>query len=39
MATDENVDTLLSFIDGQLSRDEALQLLRVGSSLMCIQAA
>ncbi|KAH5578003.1 hypothetical protein HBI26_135220 [Parastagonospora nodorum] len=32
MATDENVDTLLSFIDGQLSRDEALQLLKISDN-------
>jgi hypothetical protein len=33
MATDEQVATLLSFIDDQLSRDEALQLLKVGRTL------
>ncbi|KAH3982083.1 hypothetical protein HBI18_219550 [Parastagonospora nodorum] len=32
MATDENIDTLLSFIDSQLSRDEALQPLRISDN-------
>lgn len=34
MATDESIETVLGIVDGQLSRDEAVQLLKVRHATM-----